>query len=152
MKTAQAQPQWWAEAKAAFETETAFANQVVAGVGHALVVGSVTGRRGVGGIQRGAGDLKLAGAGTARQLLDGTAIEIACREVHGGEGAAATHPLIHQADVFEQLGPVDIGDQPHAGDYVTHADVGGALALLRVLHHLFDGGVLAAQLFFQPAQ
>ena len=152
MKAAQAQPQRGAEINGAFEGEAAFANQVVAGVAHALVVGTVAGKCGVGSIQRGAGDLKLAGAGTARQLFDGTAIEVACREVHDGEGAAATQSLIHQADVFEQLGPVDIRDQPHTGDDVTHADVGGTLALLRALHHLIDGGVLAAQLFFQPAQ
>ena len=59
----------------------------------------------------------------ARQLLDRAAVEIARREIHRGEVAAGAQRVVDQADALEQLRPVDVGDQPHAGDDVAHGDV-----------------------------
>ena len=88
----------------------------------------------------------------AGQLLDRAAVEIAGREIHRGEGACRAQPLIDQADALEQLRPVDVGDQPHAGDDVAHGDVGRALPLLRVLHHLIDRSALQPEPLLQPAE
>ena len=60
--------------------------------------------------------------GAARQFLDGAAIEIARREIHVAKRAAGGEHVVDQADALEQLGPIDVGDQAHAGDDVAHRD------------------------------
>jgi len=66
--------------------------------------------------------------------------------------AGAAQARIDQADGLEQLRPVDVGNQPHAGDDVAHGDVRGALALLRVLDRLVDREPLLRQAVLEPAQ
>ncbi len=85
-------------------------------------------------------------------MLDGTAVEVAGGEIHFGESARRAQPGVDQADALEQLGPVDIRDQTHAGDDVAHADVGGALALLCMQHHVFHRAALLHQALLQPAE
>ncbi len=60
---------------------------------------------------------------SARQLFDGAAVEVACREVHFLELAAFAEDGIDEADAFDQLSPVHAGNQPHAGDDIAHGQV-----------------------------
>ena len=82
----------------------------------------------------------------ARQLLDRAAVEVARRKIHGRESrrrlaATSSTRLI----ALEQLRPIDVGDQAHAGDDVADRDVGGALALMLLAHHLVGGRALRRQ-------
>ena len=142
------------ETDGGFQIEPAFGDQVIAGIPRAFRLRSVarSSRHPARGLQRADGDIELAQRRAARQLLDRAAIQVARGEVHLAEGAAATQAFVHQADVLEQLGPVDVRDQPHAGDDVAHRDVGGALALLDMFHHLVDRGALHGEPFAEPAQ
>ena len=60
------------------------------------------------------------------------------------ERAALAQPGVDQTDALEQISPINIGDQPHAGDDIAHTDIGGALPLLGVLNNGFDRGALQA--------
>ncbi|MNO61713.1 hypothetical protein D3C76_523680 [compost metagenome] len=154
VEAAEAQPQRHAEADEPLQRRTPFGDQVIAGIADALSIRRVQPFHGglAGRFQRQFGDIQFGQVRAARQLLDGAAVEVAGGKVHGGEGAAGAQVLVDQADAFEQLGPVDIGDQPHAGDDVAHGDVGRALALLGVLHHGFGRYALGAQAFVEPAE
>ena len=72
-------------------------------------------------------------------------------EIHVREVAAAAQDVVDEADALEQLGPVDVGDQPHAGDDVAHGDVRGALPLVFLAHQFVGGRSLAPEAVFQPA-
>ena len=95
-------------------------------------------------------DVQLRGIRSSCELFDGAAVEIARREIHVGEGTTGAQALIHKADTLEQLGPIDVGNQPHTGDDVAHSYVGGNLALLCVLNDLIDGNALQGEPLFQP--
>ena len=60
--------------------------------------------------------------------------------------------LVDQADALEELRPVDVRHQPHAGDDVAHRDVRGALALVFFLHQLLGAGLLFVELLLEPHQ
>ena len=101
--------------------------------------------------QRALRDLGFREAGAARHLLDGGAIEIAGGEIHVAEGAAGTQHFIDWTDRLEELAPVDVGDQAHAGDDVAHRDVGRALELVFLAHQLVGVASFADEPLFQPA-
>ena len=102
--------------------------------------------------QRLFGDSQFAERSAAGQLLDGAAIEVPGGEVHPAEGAVRIQAGINQAHAFEQFRPVDGRDQAHAGNDVTHADVRGALPLLRVLHRLLHRTALLLEPLVQPVE
>ena len=85
-----------------------------------------------------------------RQLLHGTAITIAGREVESREERALVEPRIDQTDAFEQLRPIDTRDEVHAGDDVAHGNVGGPLMLLGSLHHIVDRAALRPDFPLKP--
>src|ERR1019366_3478013 len=70
--------------------------------------------------------------GAAGELFDSAAKEIARREIHVLEGASSLEDGVNQADTLEQLRPVDVGDEAHAGDDVTHREAAGDLPLMFV--------------------
>ncbi|KWT64114.1 hypothetical protein APY03_7813 [Variovorax sp. WDL1] len=113
------------------------------------------GRAGRGGPrrrQRMAGDVELGAGRTARELFDRAAVEIARLEIHGREAAFRAQPCVDEADALEEVGPVDVRHQAHAGDHVAHRDVGGSLALLGMRDRVVDGGVLPSEPLLQPAE
>ena len=69
-----------------------------------------------------------------------------------GEVAAGAQDVVDQADALEELRPVDVGDQAHAGDDVAHGDVGRALALMLARAPLVGRRALARQPLFEPAR
>ena len=97
-------------------------------------------------------DVEFGGVRSARQFLDGGAIEIARGEIHVLEGAVGGKRVIDQADVLEQFFPVDVRDQAQAGDDVAHGDAGGALPLMDLAHHSVGGGALRRQTLVEPGQ
>ena len=60
--------------------------------------------------------------------------------------------VVHQADALEQLGPIDVGDQAHAGDDVAHRDGRGALPLVFVAHDRVGCRSLRRQMLVEPRQ
>ena len=102
--------------------------------------------------QRLLGDLELCGRRPAGQLLDRASVGVAGRKIHCGKGAICAQALVDEANALEPLGPVDIGDQPHAGDDIAHGDVGCPAAALLVLHRPVDGLPLESEALFQPSK
>ena len=86
----------------------------------------------------------------ARQIFDGSAVQITGGKVHGGEFAGIAQQYVDQTDLFEELRPVHIRQQPHAGDDVTHRNIGGALPLMLVAHQLVTIGIAQCQPGIQP--
>ena len=151
MATADAQAQRRTKIDALLQRQAAFGDQVVAGVAGARIC--VLGCTGLlCGQQRLFGNFQFAAATATGQLLDGAAVLVAGGKIHRGKIAACAQAGIHQADVLEQLRPVDGGNQAHAVDDVAYRKVGRALALLRMLHHFIDAAALRAEALFQPAQ
>lgn len=68
-------------------------------------------------------DILLIVGRVAGKLLDGAAIEVAGGEIHLGKVTAGPQLLIHQAHLLEQLGPIDVRDEAHAGDDIADSDV-----------------------------
>ncbi|MDT4818208.1 hypothetical protein FQZ97_512990 [compost metagenome] len=136
-----------------FERAPARADQVIAGIAAALRLGRIVRCAGpLRAAERQLDNPELRARGAARQLFDRAAIQVAGRKIHFRKGTARAQPRVDEADALEPLGPVDIGNQPHAGDDVAHRHVGGALALLRVQHHVIDGSALESEARLQPAQ
>ena len=102
--------------------------------------------------QNGTCNLQLRQLRAARQLLYRGAIRIPRREVQVGEVAAAAQRIVHQAYALEHLGPVDFGDEPHAGDDVADRHIGLGLLLVIALNHLVGGGALQRQALLEPRQ
>ncbi len=122
----------------------------------ARIAPAVVGRVGVRGLRGGrdgaAGDVDLGTFRAARQLLDGAAIEIAGRKIHVAKVAAAGQHVVDQADALEQLRPVDVGDQAHAGDDVAHRYGAGALPVMLVANDRIGGRSLCGQALVEPSQ
>ncbi|WP_162213178.1 hypothetical protein [Nostocoides australiense] len=92
----------------------------------------VTARAGgceAGALQRGPGDVDLLLAGAAGQILDGRTVEVAGREVEGEVALVGAQFLLDEADRFEPVLPVHVGDQPQAGEDIAHGDDRGRLAV-----------------------
>ena len=104
------------------------------------------------GIERLIGNFEFGNWRATSQVFDRTPVQIACRKIHRGKGARRAQPLIDQAHALEQLYPVDVGHQTHAGDDIAHRDGGRALSLLGVLHHVVDRSALMSEPFLQPAE
>ena len=132
----------------ALEGRPAAADQVVAGIALSSVV--VCGRGG-GRRQCPPRALGFAQPRAARHPLDGGAIEIAGGEIHLGKRAAGAQDLVDRTDRLEELGPVDVRDQAHAGDDVAHGDVGCALELVLVADQFLGGRAVARQPLLEPA-
>ena len=143
------QPGWRAKADGLFKRRPSAPQQVITRI--ALPVRVYTRINLSGCRQRRLGDIELGKPRTARQMFDGAAIEIARGKIHAGEAICLAQLCIDQADAFEQVCPVYVGNQPHAGDDIAHRDIGCALALLGVLHHCLDGGALPGKTGFEPA-
>ena len=79
--------------------------------------------------QRLGSNLHLAQCRTPGEALNGAAIKISCRKIHLGKGTACCQDCIDDAEPFNQFAPIDVRDQPHAGDDILHRDTGRALAL-----------------------
>ena len=71
-------------------------------------------------------------------------------QIHVLEGAAGLEDVIDQADVLEQLRPIDVGDEVHAGDDVTHCDAAGDLPLVLAADDGFGSCSLPGQLLVEP--
>jgi hypothetical protein len=98
------------------------------------------------------GDFELREIRAAAELLDGVAVVIARREVHGREVRRLVQFLVDETHALEELRPVDVGHQPHAGDDVAHGDVGGALAQVLFLEQALGGRALGFEPGLQPQQ
>jgi hypothetical protein len=96
------------------------------------------------------GNLQFGEFAAACEVFDCVAIEIARREIHVLEGAAGLEDVIDQADALEQLRPIDVGDEPHAGDDVAHGDAAGDLPLVLATDDGFGSRSLPGQLLVEP--
>jgi len=144
VEAADRQPHRRREADGALEGPPPVGDQVIAGVARALGLRRVRwiGCHRAASLECAGGNVQFGKRRPARQLLDRAAVQVAGGEIHRREGAARAQALVDQAHALEQLGPVDVGDQPHAGDHVANRHVGSALPLLGVLHHLVHGRAL----------
>ena len=97
-------------------------------------------------------DIEFGQRGTARQLLDRTAIHIARRKIHRRKITRSAESRINQAHAFNQLSPVQIRNQAHTGDDITHRDIRSTLPLLCVLHDGVDRNALLLERVFQPTE
>jgi hypothetical protein len=97
-------------------------------------------------------NLELRVRGAARELLDSRSVQRARREVHAGEVAGVAQRRVDQARVLEEVGPVHVRDQPHAGDDVAYRDVRGALPLMLVANQGIRRRVLRSQLILEPRE
>ena len=75
-------------------------------------------------------NVEFGAVGTAGQLLDGAAIEIARPKIHAWKSVAGCKYPVDEADAFEQLRPVDVGDQAEARDDISHGDARGPVPLM----------------------
>jgi hypothetical protein len=96
--------------------------------------------------------LELGSAGAARELLDGVTVAVAGREVHGAEVTVGSQRLVDEADAFEELGPVEGGHRPHAGDHVAHRHVHGGLVLELDSHELVGRRSRGRELLVEPGE
>ena len=97
-------------------------------------------------------DLAFGAIRTARQFLDGGAIEIARGKIHVLVAAVGGKRVIDEADVLEQVLPVDVRDQAQAGDDVAHGDAGGALPPMDLANHDVGARALRRQTLVEPGQ
>ncbi|WP_232239143.1 hypothetical protein [Burkholderia oklahomensis] len=97
-----------------------------------------------------AGNLQLADGRSARQRLDRVAIQVARGEIHLREARVAAQHLIDQTDALEQIGPVHLRNQPHAGDHVAHGQTGGALLMIDGCDNLVRRRAARRQVPMQP--
>jgi hypothetical protein len=97
-------------------------------------------------------DLELESAGASRELLDGVAVPVAGREVHGAEVTAGAQGLVDEADAFEELRPVERGHRPHAGDHVAHRHVRGGLVLELDSHEIVGRRSGRRELLVEPGE
>ena len=128
-------------------------DQIVAGVRATLVrpVGCL-GLRAPGGRHGGFRDLKLGEVRASRQFLDAAAVQISGRKIHLVEAATRLEHLIDEADALEQLRPIDVGDEPHAGEDVSNGNAAGDLALVFAANDRIRAGPLAGHLLVEPCQ
>ena len=79
-------------------------------------------------------------------------IGIAGGEIELREIRVSAENLIHQADAFKKIGPLEGGHQAHAGDDVAHRHVHGRLQLVLLADDIVRGGLLFRQPLIQPRQ
>jgi hypothetical protein len=115
-------------------------------------IGLAFGLRGGGGGEHLAGDLQFGQPRAAAQFFDRRAIEISRGEIHGREAGGIFQHLIHEAHALEELGPVHVGHETHAGDDVAYRDVGRALSLVFFAHQAFGTGALRFDPLLEPLQ
>ena len=96
--------------------------------------------------------LELGSAGASRELLDGVTVAVAGREVQGAEVAVGSQRLVDEADAFEELGPVEGGHRPHAGDHVANRHVRGGLVLELDAHELVGRRSRRRELLVEPGE
>ena len=87
----------------------------------------------------------------ARQLLNRATVQVAAREIHCRKVAIRPQQFVDEADALEELGPVHIREQPHAGDDVANGYVRCALALMLFVDHLVSCRSLPGQVIVQPS-
>ncbi len=128
-----------------FEAEPAVCDQVITRITAAVIAAlGVRHDRLVGGTQGRARDCKFRQCRAARKTLYCPAVEVARGKIHRGKVAAGAQQVVHQADTFEELRPIHIREQPHAGDDVAYRHVRRALPLMLVAHGLVRGRSLLA--------
>ena len=153
IETPQPKMGWRAKADGPLEGVPPSGQQMISGIG--MPRGILDAQRPVHGLGCRDGTARygdLVEVGVARQFLDRAAIEIAGGEIHRGEGAARGQYPIDEADAFDQLGPVHVGDQAHAGNDVADRDDRLRLALMLVAHLDVGRRSLQGQPFVQPGQ
>ena len=79
-------------------------------------------------------------------------IAISGREVHRPERTAFAQDVVDQAYAFDELGPVEPGDEAHAGDHISDRYVHRRLALVLEADYLLGGGPLGRQKLLHPAE
>ncbi len=114
--------------------------------------GRSLGRVAFGGGGGALGDFQLRITGAAGKLLDGAPIEISRGKIHLRESAVGSEDGIDQADFLEEFGPVDGGDEPHAGDHIADRHVSGGLPLVLRPDRLVGSRSLRCQTPIEPAQ
>ncbi len=97
-------------------------------------------------------DVDFRTAGIARQLLDGATVKIARGKIHTPKTAARVKNLINQAELFDQLLPIDIADQPQASNDIAYRDIRGSLAPVHLAHHRIGAHILCRQTPVEPDQ
>ena len=140
------------EADRNLECAATAGDQVIAGICAAIRLGAHESTCRLRRPNGGAGDVEFRAVRTARQFLDGAAIEIARREIHVAKRAAAGERFVHQADALEHLGPIDVGNHAHAGDDVAHRDDAGTLPLVLVVHDRVRRRSLRGEMLVEPGQ
>ena len=73
------------------------------------------------------------------------AVTVACQKIHRPVAFMRAHALVHQAHVFDKLGPIERGNGAHASDDVADGQVVGNLVSMFLLHDFIQADTLFAQ-------
>ena len=87
-----------------------------------------------------------------RELFDGVAITVACREVHVRHARAPAERFVNEAHAFEEIRPIGGGKQPHARDDVSHRRVAGHLGLVLGVYGLVGRRTVAGESASEPVE
>ena len=99
-----------------------------------------------------AGDIELRTVRAARKIFDRAAVKRPRRKIHALEIAVAGKNSVDEAKPLEQLLPVDIGNQPQAGDDVANRDIRRPLLAMDITHHQVGRRVLDGHSLIEPGQ
>ena len=101
---------------------------------------------------RGPGDVAFRSVRAARQIFDRAAVERARWEIHGFEAAVGRKDCVDEAQLLEQLLPVDVGNQAQTGNDVANGNIRGALLAMHIAHRYLRRRVLNRQTLVEPCQ
>ena len=80
------------------------------------------------------------------------AVGIARRKVHGREITAIAQYPINKTDALKKRFPIEVCDQAHAGNDISHRHTGGRLLLVLGAHDFIRAGSLSSQTFVKPEE
>ncbi len=98
------------------------------------------------------GDFELGVSGAAGKLLDCAPVEISRGKIHLAKFTVGSEKGVDQTDFLEEFGPIDGGDEPHAGDDIADRHVGGGLPLVLGANRLVGGRPLRSETPVEPEQ
>ena len=80
------------------------------------------------------GDFHFRMRGASGEILNRMPVTVAGQKIHRRVTFMGAHASVHQAHVLDELGPIECGYGPHAGDDVTNRLVVGDLVGMFPLH------------------
>src|SRR5579863_4782588 len=88
----------------------------------------------------------------ARQFLNCVAVEIAGRKIHFAERARGGKSIVDEADLLEQIFPIDLGNKTQAGDDIANRNIRAALSPMDIANDRVGCSLLRGQTLIEPSQ